>query len=122
MSQEQVCGGASRLIFACSGAADVGAVADRVARQLSQDGLGKMYCLAGVGGHVPGIIKTTESAECIVAIDGCPLDCAKKSLEQAGIQTFTWVRLTDMGLEKGKTAVNEETVKNTVEKVKGLIK
>ena len=78
------CCGGTKLIFACSGAADVGAVSDRAARKLTGDGAGKMFCLAGVGGRVSGIMKTTEAAEQILAIDGCPLDCVKNCLEQAG--------------------------------------
>jgi len=32
---------------------------------------------------------------------GCPLDCAKNCLEQAGFITFEHPQLADMGLEKG---------------------
>lgn len=105
----QCCGG-TRLIFACSGAADVGAVADQAARQLTRDGVGKMFCLAGIGGRVSGIMKTTESAASILAIDGCDLDCAKGCLEQAGFTGFSHFRITDLGLEKGKTAVIPDTI------------
>jgi uncharacterized metal-binding protein len=82
------CGSAPRLIFACSGAADVGHIADQAARKLSAEGAGKMYCLAGVGGRVSGIMATTEAAAAILAIDGCPLDCARRTLEEAGFREF----------------------------------
>ena len=82
------CGAAPKLIFACSGAADVGAVADQAARRLTKDGAGKMFCLAGVGGRVSGIMATTESAARILAIDGCPLNCVKSCLEQAGFKKY----------------------------------
>jgi hypothetical protein len=59
------CSAAPKLIFACSGAADVGAIADQAARKLSKEGVGRMFCLAGVGGRVSGIVKTTESAAAI---------------------------------------------------------
>lgn len=36
------CGVGPKLIFACSGAADVGAIADQAARKLTKDGAGKM--------------------------------------------------------------------------------
>ncbi len=104
------CGGAPKLIFACSGAADVGAVADGAARRLNAAGAGKMFCLAGVGGRVSGIMKTTEAASGILAMDGCPLDCAKKSLEEAGFTGFAHLRLTDMGMKKGETPPAEEAV------------
>jgi uncharacterized metal-binding protein len=104
------CCGGTKLIFACSGAADVGAVADQAARKMTRDGNGKMFCLAGIGGRVPGIMKTTEAAEAVLAIDGCPLNCVKGCLEQAGFRTFQHLQLADLGMEKGKTAVNEETI------------
>ena len=54
------CSAAPKLIFACSGAADVGAIADQAARKLTREGKGKMFCLAGIGGRVSGIMKSTR--------------------------------------------------------------
>ena len=110
-----VCAAAPTLIFACSGAADVGAVADRAARKLTADGAGKMYCLAGIGGQVAGILKTTKEAEKILAIDGCPLDCTKLSLEVAGFTEFEHLKLTDLGLKKGKSPATEENITTVVQ-------
>ena len=112
---------APKLIFSCSGAADVGGLADQAARQLNREGVGKMFCLAGIGGRVSGILKTTETAASILAIDGCPLDCAKKSLEEAGFATFNHLRLADMGMEKGKTDINTETIAQVVTKAKTFL-
>ncbi len=109
-NKENVCSAAPTLIFACSGAADVGAISDRAATKLTADGAGKMYCLAGIGGGVPGILKTTEEAEKILAIDGCPLDCTKLSLEEAGFTEFEHMKVTDLGLEKGKSPATDENV------------
>ena len=80
---EGCCGPGPKLIFACSGAADVGKISDLAARKLAAEGAGKMFCLAGIGGRVSGIMETTRVATAILAIDGCPLDCARKTLEQA---------------------------------------
>lgn len=104
------CSAAPTLIFACSGAADVGEVADRAARQLTREGKGKMFCLAGIGGRVSGIMKTTEAAAKILVIDGCPLNCARKSLEEAGFKDFSHLGLTDLGLKKGETAPEQQTI------------
>jgi uncharacterized metal-binding protein len=105
-----MCSGGPKLIFACSGAADVGAIADAAARKLTRDGVGKMFCLAGIGGRIDGIMKTTESASKILAIDGCPLNCVKACLEKAGFSNFKHLQLTDLGLEKGKSPANEENI------------
>ena len=75
-----------RLIFACSGGADVGHLSDQAARLLMKEGVGKMFCLAGIGGRVEGILQTTEDANSLLVIDGCPVDCARKTLEEAGIE------------------------------------
>ena len=104
------CAGAPKLIFACSGAADVGAVADQAARKLTKDGVGKMFCLAGIGGRVPGILATTQSASRILAIDGCLLNCVKNSLEQAGFNTYEHLQLADLGMTKGMTPPTLEVI------------
>ncbi len=116
-----VCSSASTLIFACSGAADVGEISDKVARQLAADGAGKMFCLAGVGGKVEPIMNATNSASKIIAIDGCNLDCVKSCLQKAGFDDFQHVRITDMGMEKGKALANQENITAAVQKVSDLL-
>jgi len=103
-------GGPLTLIFACSGASNVGKMADEAARKLAREGKGKMYCLAGLGGDVKNIIETTRTADRILVIDGCPTDCAKKTLDRVGIGKYTIIRVTNLGLEKGKTPVSDEAI------------
>jgi len=123
MGNQQSCGcsGGPKLIFACSGAADVGEIADRAARKLTRDGAGRMFCTAGLGGRISGILKTTEAAEGVLAIDGCPLNCVKSSLEQAGFNTFKHLQLADLGLEKSKSPATEESVNRVVARAAELI-
>ncbi|NQU45065.1 zinc-binding protein [bacterium] len=117
MSDQEKCAccAAPKLIFACSGGADVGAVSDQAARKMTLKGVGKMFCLAGIGGKISGILKTTEAAASVLVIDGCPIDCAKSSMEQAGFKDFTHLRVTDLGFEKGKTAIDDETISRVVQ-------
>jgi len=115
-AQNNCCSGGPTLIFACSGAADVGEIADRTARRLTKDGLGKMFCLAGIGGRVSGIMKTTESASKILVIDGCTLNCVKNCLEQAGFNKFMHLQTADLGLEKGKSPATEENIAKVTQK------
>lgn len=117
----KVCTGGPKLIFACSGAADVGAVADQAARRMTKDGVGSMFCLAGVGGRVAPIMEKTKSASMILAIDGCPLDCVGKTLRQAGIGSFAHLRVTDLGLEKGNTPVNDASIATVAAKGRDMI-
>ncbi len=67
------------IVVACSGGADVGELADQLARKMARSGKAKPFCLAGFGGHIPGMIETAKSADKIIAIDGCPVACAKKN-------------------------------------------
>ena len=99
----------------------MGKVADEAARKLTAEGAGKMFCLAGVGGGVEPILETTRSACCILAIDGCGADCAKKSLEKAGFSGFRMLRVTDLGLEKGKTPPTEEAVSKVADAAAGAL-
>jgi len=123
MSQENSCScsGGPKLIFACSGAADVGEIADKAARKLTKDGIGKMYCTAGIGGRVSDILKTTESAGKILAIDGCPQSCAKNTLVKAGFNCFWHLQLDELGLEKCSSPVTEENINIVVAKGKELM-
>lgn len=109
------CGSAPKLIFPCSGAADVGAIADQAARKLSREGAGKMFCLAGIGGRVDGIMKSTEAAAKVLVIDGCPLNCAKKTMENAGFTQFEYINLSDMGMVKSQTEPNEVNIAKVAE-------
>ena len=109
------------LIYACSGGSDVGALADLTGRKLARDGHGKMHCLAGVGGNVPGILVTMRAADGILAIDGCGLACASTCLKAAGVENFRHLRLADMGFEKGKSPATEEALARTSREAQRLI-
>ena len=113
--------GGAKLIFACSGAADVGAIADQAARKMTKEGVSKMFCTAGLGGRISGIMKTTESAEKILAIDGCPLNCVKNSLENAGFDDFKHLQLAELGLKKCSSPVTDENIAKVADKGKELM-
>jgi uncharacterized metal-binding protein len=111
MAEEScACKAAPTLLFACSGAADVGLLSDRAVREMTRQGAGKMFCLAGVGGRVSGIMQSTAAATKILAVDGCKLHCTKHCLEQAGFTDFTHLGIESMGYEKGKSPVTDEAV------------
>lgn len=81
-----------------------------------------MYCLAGLGGQVQGIICNTQSAGKILAIDGCPTECAKKTLQVAGFTSFEHVQLADLGLQKGFSPATVENIQTVVTRAKDLLK
>jgi uncharacterized metal-binding protein len=112
--QPVCCSPAAKVIFPCSGAADVGEIADHAARKLTADGVGKMSCLAGIGGRVKNLMAVAQSAQVILAIDGCPMHCARNALEKAGFAKFEHVCLADLGMAKGKTPATAEAVAKVV--------
>jgi uncharacterized metal-binding protein len=115
------CAGGPKLIFACSGAADVGAISDLAARKLTKEGGAKMYCLAGVGGRVPGILAATAAASKILAIDGCPLNCVSETLKGAGFEKFEHLLVTNLGLEKGRSEPTDLNVATVAAKGRELL-
>jgi len=50
------------LILACSGGSNVGQITNQAALELTREGRGRMFCLAGLGADIPGIIKTVREA------------------------------------------------------------
>lgn len=115
------CGPAPKFVFACSGGSDVGALTDLAAREMTRLGLGRMYCLAGVAGRVPDITENTQAAAAILAIDGCPKDCTKKTLELAGITKFAHLRLSDLGFSKGAAPASTENLAKVIAKGQELL-
>lgn len=100
MEEKCLCEATEILIFPCSGGSNVGQIANQAGVKLTQDGMGNFFCLAGIGGHVGGMIESTKAGKMLVAIDGCPVACAKKTLEHTGFNIDEYVQVTDLGIEK----------------------
>lgn len=104
------------LLYACSGAANTGFLADNVARTLMKDDSGQMTCLAAVGAGLSGFIASAKGANNIV-IDGCPVGCGKKIFEDNSLP-YTQIVLTELGVEKGKTEITADVIREISGKVK----
>lgn len=118
MAAECCASGNEVMILACSGGSNVGQLSNRAAVELTQEGYGKMFCLAGIGGHLGGFVQSAKDVLAMVAIDGCQVGCAKTILEHADIPLDRYLVLTDLGIEKNKDfklkPVDIETVKEAV--------
>jgi uncharacterized metal-binding protein len=88
------------LVYSCSGCSSAAQLANHVALQLDRRGVAEMSCIAGVGGDVPSLLKVAKSGRPILVIDGCPLECAKKSLERHGVVPNEYVQLAEQGVRK----------------------
>ena len=100
MEDKCLCEPSEILIFPCSGGSNVGQIANQAGVKLTQDGMGRFFCLAGIGAHVSGMVESTKAGKMLVAIDGCPVACAKKTLEHAGFNIDEYVQVTDLEIEK----------------------
>lgn len=90
------------MILACSGGSNVGQLSNQAAVELTQEKFGKMFCLAGIGGHLGGFVQSAKDVPTLIGIDGCPVGCVKAILEHAQIPLKNHVVITELGIEKNK--------------------
>jgi uncharacterized metal-binding protein len=115
-------GGRTVLLYACSGGANVAEIADRAARELTFAGAGGMFCLAGLGADIQGMVQTARDADLNLVIDGCPMDCARKTFDRHGVANYRQIKVTDLGIEKAKCVrCTQEQVDKVVAKAKELL-
>ncbi|HNW29971.1 MAG TPA: putative zinc-binding protein [Spirochaetota bacterium] len=109
--------GGIKLLYPCSGAADVGELTDRAVRKLWKEGFATKTCLAGVGADIPGFVQSAKGADVNITVDGCPMACARKCLERIGVTPVS-IMLGDLGYKKGESPVTEETINSIAAAVK----
>ena len=106
------------MVLACSGGSNVGQLSNQAAVELTREGMGKMFCLAGIGGQLSGFVQSAKDVPQMVAIDGCPVGCAKAILEQAKVPVKNYIVVTELGIEKNKDfnlkSEDIQTVKNAM--------
>jgi uncharacterized metal-binding protein len=114
-----LCSSSDVRIVACSGASNVGQIANQAAIDLAKARVGGFFCLAGVGAHIKGMIKSGKEADLVISIDGCPVQCAAKTLQHADIEPAIQVIVTELGIEKSHDiSVDERDCSIVVERVK----
>lgn len=88
------------LVYSCSGCSSAAQTANYAALQLDRRGVAEMSCIAGIGGDVPQLLKIAKSGRPIIALDGCPLACARSSLARHDIIPTHYHQLNDYGVKK----------------------
>jgi len=107
------------MILACSGASNLGQLANQAAVELTREGFGKMFCVASIGAHLPTFVEAAKKPDGLVTIDGCAVGCARKILEHADVPLQAYVVLYDLGIEKNS---NTNLIPSEVEKAKAAVK
>ncbi len=112
------CGGncETNLIYACSGAANTGLLADQVMRTLNRDKVGDSTCLAAMGADLSGFLQSARNATRNIVLDGCKVSCGKKIFEKNGLP-FRHFIMTDYDVVKGKTAITGELIEAVAERI-----
>ena len=90
------------MILSCSGGSNVGQLSNQAAVELTQEGFGKLSCLAGVGAHLSGFVQSAKDIPGLVVIDGCEVGCAKGVLEHAEVPLRAYLVITGLGIDKNK--------------------
>jgi uncharacterized metal-binding protein len=88
------------LVYSCSGCSSAAQMANDLAVRLDRERIAEMSCIAGVGGDVRPLVDTATADRPMLVIDGCPLECARKSLEQHDVEPDSHVNLSKQGVRK----------------------
>lgn len=116
------CGSANVAIFPCVGAANVGQLSNRIAIELEKQGIGNLMCTAGIGARAPGLMKSAEASDRVIAINGCPVNCASKTLELAGFEVDKHIIISELGIKKSKEKdLKDQEVADTLGKVMEIL-
>ncbi len=113
--------GETNLVYACSGAANTGLLADQVMRTLNREGVANSTCLAAMGADLSGFLESARNATRNIVIDGCKVACGKRILEKNGIPFQHYV-MTDFGVEKGKTKITGDLIESVAKEIAGKVK
>ena len=106
-------------IFSCFGGASNTGITSGLAclEAVKELGLQKaaIMCLGGLPTSVKPVLGKTRAAKKIITVDGCPFECSKKIVEQAGFKPISIVLTRDIGMKK--KSLSEDIGKET----KGLM-
>ncbi len=73
------------------------------------------------GADLSGFIASAKAADSNIVIDGCPIACGKKIMENRDLE-YIHILLSEYGVEKGKTEITDELVSAAAEKIDSEIR
>jgi len=76
-------------------------------------------CLPGVAPKLKPVMDKLNAQDTVIAIDGCPVGCVKKTLEMINVMPDRYYDLvTDFGIRKEpKIDFNEQEMNKVVDKI-----
>ena len=93
------------LVYACSGASNLGQLANEIALRLDRLGLAELACATEVGARDG---DEQGAGRPVLAISGCTSGCCAAMLEQHGIDVARSVVLAERGVAKAKHVLVDE--------------
>lgn len=90
-----------RIIFPCSGVANVGQITNLASIQLADEGYGSTSCVALLATGAEALVAGARGADEVLILDGCPVLCAKKIADTQNVPVAQHIVVTDLGIEKG---------------------
>ena len=122
------------VLFSCfGGASNTGITSGLACLEVVKElGLEKVaiMCLGGLPTNVKPVFGKTGAAKKVITVDGCPFECSRKIVEQAGFKPISIVLTRDIGMKKkglsedigkGVKGVMEYVSDDEVSKAKELI-
>jgi len=73
-------------------------------------------CLAGLALGVKPVVGKTRAAKKVITVDGCPFECARKTVEQSGFKLTKSIVLT-RDIDMKKKSLHEDIGKD----IKGVM-
>jgi uncharacterized metal-binding protein len=92
------------LIYSCSGCSSAAQLANHLAIRMDRLGAAEMSCIAGLGGDVKPLVSLAKSGRPIVMLDGCGMQCGRRTLARHGIEPVLHWDLSRLGVRKEKHA------------------
>lgn len=90
------------LVYACSGCSNVAQLTNDLAVVLDREGIAEMSCIAGIGGKIKSLVKVAQSGRPVLALDGCPLNCARQTLATVNVIPTWHIEVTSFGYKKSR--------------------
>ncbi len=119
MSQDCCPSNSNVMILACSGGSNVGQLTNQAAIELTKEGFGNMFCLAGIGGRLSGFVQSARDVPQMVLIDGCDIGCGKAAFEHAKVPLVNYLVVTELGIDKNKDFnLNNEDIQKVKDAVR----
>lgn len=100
----------NKVVLACSGASDVGEIADRAARLVHACGAATMVCASGLLAGHPEYLRTVQSAKAVVLVEGCEVACGRTCILASKMPNFLRIQLQEMGMLRHETRATREQI------------